>query len=156
VHPEQLTREDRQLLEDAKEVIRKRYRPGTGRKSQSVGTALRTDAGNTYTGVSLTADTPRASVCAEPIAVGRAITAGDADFDTIVAVKHAPGEDPRAGDDSDTDGEAMVISACGVCRELIRDYDPTTQVVVSSDDGPVKVPVTGLLPGLEWRGDTGE
>jgi cytidine deaminase len=152
-----LTDADWELIEAAKETIRDVYVPGTGPTSRSVGAALRTSSGAVYTGVNLTTATPRASVCAEPIAVGRAVTDGETAFDTIVAVKHALGADPRA--DADGDGavvadvgdDAVVISACGVCRELLRDYDPSTLVVVPGADGPEKVPVETLLPAVHWR-----
>lgn len=155
-----LTDADWALVERAKETIGDVYVPGTGRTSRSVGAALRTVSGAVYTGVSLTAATPRASVCAEPIAIGRAVTDGETAFDTIVAVKHAPNADPRtvadedgegAGVDADVGDGAAVISACGVCRELLRDYDPSTLVVVANEDGPMKVPVEDLLPSIHWR-----
>jgi len=149
----ELTAADRALIEKATAAIRDRYRPGVERTSRSVGAALRTDSGEVYTGVNLTAATPRASVCAEPIAVGAAVTAGDLDFGTIVSVKYSPETSLRASESmTEEDEEAVVISPCGVCRELIRDYDPTTEVIVDGDDGLLKLQIVDLLPDLRWRG----
>ena len=54
--------------------------------------------------------------------------------------------------------DAAVISACGVCREMLRDYDPDVDVIVDGEphgfDEPVKRPVTELLPEMRWRGGT--
>ena len=149
----ELTAVDQSLIETATAAIRDRYRPGVERTSRSVGAALRTDSGEVYTGVNLTAATPRASVCAEPIAVGAAVTAGDLDFETIVSVKYSPDTSLRASESMTENGaEAVVISPCGVCRELIRDYDPTTEVIVKENDGLTKIKVVDLLPELGWRG----
>lgn len=169
---EGLSAADRELIDAATDAIRKQYKPGLERTTRTVGAALRTESGEVYTGVNLTTATPRASVCAEPIAVGAAVTAGDVGFDTIVSVKYRPETDPRAteaaaeraggGEDNpertsemeraaDSDPEVVVISPCGVCRELIRDYDPSTRVVVAAEDGLATVPVTELLPSMVWR-----
>lgn len=174
MHGEPLTDRDRELVETAAETIARRYRPGTEARSRSVGAALRADSGRVYTGVNLVADVGRANVCAEPIAVGAAVTAGDESFDTIVAVKYAPAADPRTVDPGDgssagdapvdaatTDADPepsdyRVIAACGVCRELIRDYDPTTQVILPGADSPYKRPARKLLPDLDWRGPGGD
>jgi len=143
---------DIDLIERAVETIRPVYVPGSDPGARAVGAALRTESGAVYTGVNLTAATPRASVCAEPVAVGAAVTDGETAFDTIVAVLFRP----DAADQSEVDGgelfpDAAVISACGVCRELIRDYDPSTCVVVRTDDGLGKAPADELVPALAWR-----
>jgi cytidine deaminase len=146
---------DRDLIDAARRAIEGQYRPGRTRTAREVGAALRTRSGAVYTGVNLTADTPRASVCAEPIAVGRAVTDGEEAFDTVVAVLCAPGDNPEYDGDPDAAPEHRIISPCGVCRELIRDYDPGTRVVVHGEsygsEDPVAVPVTDLLPALSWR-----
>lgn len=147
-----LTTADRDLIETATTAIRERYKPGVERTSRSVGAALRTTAGEVYTGVSLNAATPRASVCAEPVAVGAAITAGDLNFDTIVSVKYGSEDVPGASEPTtDDSGEAVVISPCGVCRELIRDYDSATDAIVRDDGKVGRVVITDLLPSMEWR-----
>ncbi|MFB6295455.1 MAG: cytidine deaminase [Halobacteriales archaeon] len=155
---ERLTDEDRGLIDQATAVIERQYKPGKTRTSRTVGGALRTADGAVYTGVNLTADTPRASVCAEPIAVGAAIADGKTEFDTVVAVLYKPYNEPEFDGDESDPPETRIISACGVCRELLRDYDPDVRVIVRGEphgyDEPVKVPVTDLLPEMSWRGGT--
>jgi cytidine deaminase len=155
-----MTDADEELIRTARRTIERRYRPGTEARSRSVGAALRADSGEVYAAVNLVSDLGRASVCAEPIALGRAVTEGEESFETIVAVKYAPENDPRsvdAGDDSDSDTDTSyrVIAPCGVCRELLRDYDPTTAVVVPGEDGLVTRSIAELLPNLVWRGSDG-
>jgi cytidine deaminase len=155
---ERLNDEDRELIEKATAVIERQYKPGKTRTARTVGTALRTGEGTVYTGVNLTADTPRASVCAEPVALGAAVADGHTSFETVVAVLYEPANEPEFDGDENDPPERRVISACGVCREMLRDYDPTVDVIVRGNphgvDEPVKRSVTELLPELTWRGGT--
>jgi cytidine deaminase len=153
-----LTKNDRDLVRAATAAIKPRYKPGKRRTTRTVGAALRTADGSVYTGVNLTADTPRASVCAEPVALGAAIADGHTAFETVVAVLYEPSNEPEFEGDETDPPEQRVISACGVCREMLRDYDPDVDVIVNGEphgiDAPIKRPVTDLLPELSWRGGT--
>jgi cytidine deaminase len=155
MNPEQLDDRDRELVDRARQAIEGQYKPGQMRTAREVGAALRTRSGAVYTGVNLTADTPRASVCAEPVAVGKAVSDGETAFEAVVAVLYRPGDNPEYDGDPATAPETRIISACGVCRELLRDYDPETDVIVHGEsfgsETPLKVPVTDLLPALSWR-----
>jgi cytidine deaminase len=77
----------------------------------------------------------RLQVCAEAVALGRAILEGDGSIAVAVAVRH-----PKADEE---DREIAVVSPCGACREMIFDYAPEAFVIVP---GPVKLPVRALLP----------
>ena len=104
-----------------------------------IGAALQSDSGNVYTAVHLETDVGRAAVCAEPIAVGQAMMAGENGFDAVAAVKQsAQSETP------------VVVPPCGICRELLFDYDPSVTVVVPGRDGPVAVPIDMLIPGKPY------
>ena len=118
--------QDRELVEAAQALIRKRYKEPW----HSIGAALRTKSGKTFSAVHIEANVGRIAVCAEAIAIGMAATAGDTDIDTIVAVNP----------------EGNVVSPCGMCRELISDYSPNAKVIVPTDNGPAVVLVTELLP----------
>ncbi len=83
------------------------------------------------------------SVCAEPIALGRALLEGDGTVDAVVAVRHPKPEE--------TDREMAVVSPCGACRELILDHWPDALVILKDPGGLVpgglmKVPARSLLP----------
>jgi cytidine deaminase len=139
-----LTKEDRDLIEAAREAIRQRYRNDW----QEVGAALRTRDGRVVTGVNIDAYLGRMAVCAEPIAIVRAITeAGDKGIETIVAVRHPKPEDP--------DRTIKVVSPCGMCRETIYDYDAKARVIVPNGNSEEVVSIADLLPNKYTRGQAG-
>jgi cytidine deaminase len=139
-----LTERDRELIEAAREAIRSRYRNDW----QEVGAALRTRDGRIVTGVNIDAYLGRMAVCAEPIAIGRAITeSGDRGIETIVAVRH-----PKPGD---ADRSIKVVSPCGMCRETIYDYDARARVIVPDGHGEAVVTIAALLPNKYTRGQAG-
>ena len=131
---------DRALIETASEAIKQRYRYDW----QEVGAALRTRDGRIYSGVNLDAYLGRMAVCAEAVALGRAITeAGETGIETIVAVRHPEPTEPDQG--------IAVVSPCGSCRELIWDYDRNARVIVPGANGPVIVAIGDLLPNKYSR-----
>ncbi len=139
-----LSKADRDLIDAATAAIKQRYRDDW----QEVGAALRTRSGKIFTGVNLDAYLGRMAVCAEAVALGRAVVdLGDAGIDTIVAVRHPP---PRHKDQT-----IAVVSPCGACRELIFDYDPKARVIVPNGKSPAAVAISALLPNKYKRGEEG-
>ncbi len=139
-----LSKADRDLIDAAMAAIKQRYRDDW----QEVGAALRTRSGKIFTGVNLDAYLGRMAVCAEAVALGRAVVdLGDAGIDTIVAVRHPP---PRQKDQT-----IAVVSPCGACRELIFDYDPKARVIVPNGKSSAAVPISALLPNKYKRGEEG-
>src|SRR5208337_1501798 len=120
-----LNERDQELVAAAMQSITRRYKYDW----QEVGAALRTRDGRIYTGVNLDAYLGRMAVCAEAVALGRALTeVGETGIETIVAVRHPePQEADRA---------IAVVSPCGSCRELIWDYDRKARVIVPTANGP--------------------
>ena len=139
--PAALSKADRELIAAASAAIKARYRDDW----QEVGAALRTRSGKIFTGVNLDAYLGRMAVCAEAVALGRAVVEiGDEGIDTIVAVRQPP---PREKDQS-----IAVVSPCGACRELIFDYDRDARVIVPNGRSQVVVPIAELLPNKYSRG----
>jgi len=135
-----LSERDRELIAAASEAIKRRYRNDW----QEVGAALRTRDGRIYTGVNLDAYLGRMAVCAEAVALGRAVTdVGETGIETIVAVRHP--------DPLETNQAIAVVSPCGSCRELIWDYDRNARVIVPGADGPVIADIRELLPNKYSR-----
>jgi cytidine deaminase len=135
-----LSARDQELIVAAGEAIKRRYRNDW----QEVGAALRTRDGRIYTGVNLDAYLGRMAVCAEAVALGRAVTeTGETGIETIVAVRH-----PEPGD---KDQAIVVVSPCGSCRELIWDYDRNARVIVPGNNGPAVVGISELLPNKYSR-----
>src|SRR5882762_7264836 len=135
-----LSKADYELIEAASKAITARYRNDW----QEVGAAMRTRDGRIVTGVNLDAYLGRMAVCAEAVALGRAITdMGETGIDTIVAVRH-----PKP---TETDRDVAVVSPCGSCRELIWDYDRNARVIVPGDKGPTITSISDLLPNKYRR-----
>ena len=69
----------------------------------------------------------------------------DRGIETIVAVRH-----PKPGEP----GKIAVVSPCGICRELIHDYDAKARVIVpNSGRTPKVVKIGELLPNKYRRGN---
>ena len=135
-----LTERDRELVAAASDAIRRRYRNDW----QEVGAALRTRSGRIFAGVNLDAYLGRMAVCAEAVALGRALVdVGETGIETIVAVRH-----PMP---TETDQSIAVVSPCGACRELIWDYDRNARVIVPGAHGPTIIAIGDLLPNKYSR-----
>lgn len=128
---------DVELIRAATEAIMARYDPDW----HVVGAALRLKTGEIVTGVHLEASVGRMAICAEAVAIGRAVTErGSAQIETIVAVYH-PGS-----------GHPFVCAPCGMCRELIADYSADAVVLVPGDGGVTqRVSIADLLPSKYKR-----
>jgi cytidine deaminase len=128
---------DQALLDAALETMRLHYRPFW----HTVAAALRGQDGRIWTGLHLGATVGRLSICAEAVALGRAVMEGGR-IATVVAVRHPkPDEDDRT---------LAVVSPCGACREMVMDYAPDAWVIVPGAAGPFKLPARTLLP-LPYR-----
>ena len=135
-----LSERDQELIAAAAQAIKRRYKYDW----QEVGAALRTRAGRIYTGINLDAYLGRMAVCAEAVALGRAVTeTGETGIETIVAVRHP---EPQEADQAIT-----VVSPCGSCRELIWDYDRNARVIVPTGNGPALAAIGELLPNKYSR-----
>lgn len=132
--PLPLTAADHELVEAARAVLLRHYRPFW----HTVGAALRSRDGQIWTGVHLGATVGRLSICAEAIALGRAVMDGDGTIECAVAVRHPKPEEMAQ--------DIAVVSPCGACRENLTDYDPAALVIINTADGLRKVPVGALLP----------
>lgn len=126
--------EDQTLIASAGEMIKKRYEWGR----HHVGAALRTKTGEIFTAVHVESSLSRVTVCAEAMVIGKAISEGYKEFDTIVAVRHP--------DPDHADREIKVVSPCGMCRELIADYGEDCKVIVALEGVLSKVDIAELLP----------
>ena len=128
---EPLEAADEELIAAARAVMLRHYRPFW----HTVAAALRGRDGRIWTGVHLGATVGRLQVCAEAVALGRAILEGDGSVAVAVAVRH-----PKA---EEMEREIAVVSPCGACREIIFDYAPEAWIIVP---GPIKLPLRALLP----------
>lgn len=130
--------DDHELVAAARAVIEAHHKPFW----HTVAAAIRSRDGRIWTGVHLGATVGRLAICAEPIALGRAILEGDGTVATAVAVRHRKPEEGAGAPD--------IVSPCGACRELLMDYAPDALVIVPTKAGAAKRPARALLP-LPYR-----
>ncbi len=95
----------------------------------AVGAALRTKSGKTYTGCNVENASYGLTVCAERVAIWKAVSAGETDFEALALVTSNGG------------------SPCGACRQVMAEFAPQMPVVIADVDGGRQVmTVTELLP----------
>lgn len=117
---------DFELIEKAKSAIKTNY--DDVNYNHTVGAALRCKNKKIYVGVNVYS---LHGACAEQIALGSAITAGEREFTTIVAIN---GENMEA------------ISPCGNCRQILADYMPSCYVIIKVENKLVKIKAEELIP----------
>ncbi len=123
-----LTESDLELIKIGLECLEKNFDDGI--YYHTVGCALRCKNGNIYKGVNC--DGIHGS-CAEVVTIGTAYSAGEREFDTIVATH----EKAKNG----------VVPPCGNCRQIMFEYCPDIMVIVSDENGKlIKVKARDLLP----------
>ena len=128
----EITNEDRELIKLALETLEKNFDDGV--YNHTVGAAIRCKNGNVYSGVNC--DGVHGS-CAEYITMGIAFSAGEREFDTIVAVHDkAPN---------------CLLAPCGNCRQMLVEYCPDIKVILNNDNNEIiKVSIKDLLP-FAWK-----
>ncbi len=117
---------DFQLIEAARSILARRFDP----RWHSVGAAIRGKSGRIYTAVNLNAAfVGRVDVCAEAVAVGMAVAAGEKGLETVVAVQR--------GSRASRAPRGRLVAPCGVCREMLNDYAPKAMVLLPGPKGTV-------------------
>jgi cytidine deaminase len=116
------------LIDAATEVLRKNFHP----IRHTVGAAVLCDTGNIYTGINV--ESSGHGVCAEPIAIGAALSNGERRINAVVAV-------------CDRGDDCAVLSPCGNCRQMMLDYAPDADVVYVDAGKVIIKKAKDLLPG---------
>jgi len=131
--------EDLEVYQVAADIIRSRFKEGR----HHVGAAVRGGSGRIYAGVHLQAVVGEPAVCAEVIAIGNAMVAGEERITTCVAVRH-----PK---EREANGSLKILPPCGSCRDLIADYGGKDAWVLVETDGQVqKARISDLIPLRRW------
>lgn len=121
-----LNQEDEHLISIAKELINRNN--VFGELYCTVASVVKCRTGNIYKGINIRSNH---GYCAESIALGAALTAGDKEIETIVAISY----------------EGQVLSPCGTCRQLLYEYAKGCSVIMSIENGTlVKTNIENLLP----------
>jgi cytidine deaminase len=119
--------ERRALIDLANEARRRAYAPYS---NYPVGAALRTRSGRIFTGCNVESAAYPTSMCAERVAIFKAVSEGEKEFDVIAVVT------PNGG------------APCGGCRQVMAEFGVDTLVLVADGTGRLvqESTVAGLLP----------
>jgi cytidine deaminase len=123
-----LTQQEKQSLIDLANTARQRaYVPYSNYR---VGAALRTKSGRLYTGVNVENAAYPQTMCAERVAIFKAVSEGEMDFEVITVV-------------TDNGG-----SPCGGCRQVMAEFGLDTIVILAEANGKLvkETTVKELLP----------
>ncbi len=124
----QLTNEEKKLLIDlANQARRRAYVPYSNYR---VGSALRTKTGKVYTGVNVENAAYPTTMCAERVAIFKAVSDGELEFEAISVV-------------TDNGG-----SPCGACRQVLAEFGLDTIVLIANGKGELlkEMTIGELLP----------
>lgn len=108
--------EKQALIGQAIAATQNAYIPYSG---YAVGAALRTVAGDVYTGCNIENASYPATICAERTALVKAVSEGAREFDVIVVATRNGG------------------SPCGICRQMLFEFAPELQVIMVDFDGNI-------------------
>ena len=104
MHYEELSKQDLELIAEARDVIQKRKS-----KRSSVGAALRTSSDKVFCGVNIEIECSAPfSICAEYAAIGTMVSEDENEIQTIVAVS--------------SNRDYSVLPPCGKCRQFISEF----------------------------------
>jgi cytidine deaminase len=112
------------LIKVATKSLKKAYNPYSG---LSVGCALKTSSGKIYDGVNIENSVFGLTMCAERVAVFKAISDGNVDIEEIAVVAST----------------GKPAYPCGACRQVLLEFNPKTKIHVS--DGKILI-LLEILP----------
>ncbi len=116
------------LIESARLVREHAYVPYS---HFAVGAALRTKGGRIFTGCNVENLSFGLTICAERVAVGAAVAAGERDFEALAVV--ADSKEP--------------VTPCGACRQVLAEFSTTLPVCSANLEGAVyESSIAELLP----------
>ncbi len=100
------------LLEKALEAKKKSYSPYSNFK---VGAAVLTEKG-IYTGTNIENSSYSATICAERLAISKAISDGAKELSSILIV-----------------GDQDLTYPCGICRQVMAEFNPEMGIILAND-----------------------
>lgn len=104
-----------------------------------VGAAVQTASGRIYDGVNVESAAYPTSICAERVAVFKAVSEGERQLEAVAVV---------------TENGGM---PCGACRQVLSEFGPEALVLIANDQGQILQTSTikELLPGAFGPGNLG-
>jgi cytidine deaminase len=119
---------DAQLADAARTALERAYAPYSGFR---VGAAILGESGRVWTGSNIEIATSGVSLCAERVALAKAVSEGERRFVRLVLVA----EDPEP------------VTPCGVCRQTLQEFGAGMSVLMLGTDGlRIDVSLSDLIP----------
>ena len=117
-----------ELIDAAKAARELAYAPYSGFK---VGAALLTESGKIYTGCNVESASLGLSMCAERVAIFKAVSEGAGPLKAIAIVCSDPEK----------------CTPCGACRQLISEFGPNADLIIEKGEGEIEVSkIQDILP----------
>jgi len=117
-----------EVIKQAIEAMENAYAPYSKFK---VGAALLTKSGKIYTGCNIENSSYGASVCAERVAIFKAVSEGEHDFELLVVATKTEEPSPP----------------CGICRQVISEFSNDLPIMLVNDKGSIiETNINKLLP----------
>jgi len=107
------------------------YAPYSGFK---VSALLVTKSGEFYTGVNVENASYGGTVCAERVAIFKAVSEGEKDFDRIYLYV------------TDKNGKNPIVPPCGICRQVMSEFSMDMKVIMVGKNNIKTNTVKELLP----------
>lgn len=104
------------LIEQARAATANAYIPYS---NYPVGAALLTATGKVYQGCNVENASYPVGICAERVALVKAVSEGERDFTALAVVTRNAG------------------SPCGMCRQMLYEFAPSLRVIIADFDGNV-------------------
>jgi cytidine deaminase len=114
------------LMDLAKDSIRYAYAPYSKFR---VGAALLMKDGSVYTGCNVENASYGLSICAERVAIAKAVSAGKRDLRAIAVI-----------------AEKSEVTPCGACRQFISEFGTDIDIIYIKDGHIVVKKIADLLP----------
>ena len=124
---------DQTLIAAARQARQNAYAPYSG---FAVGAALRTRSGRVFTGSNVENVSYGLTICAERVAVAKAVSEGERDLEAIAVVSEG------------------AVTPCGACRQVLAEFNPDLRVILADVEGdPREFRLSELLPEAFLPGD---
>ncbi|MEA1940492.1 MAG: cytidine deaminase [Candidatus Caldatribacteriota bacterium] len=125
----------KKLINKAKKARERAYTPYSKFK---VGAAVLSIDGKIFTGCNIESASFGLAICAERVAVFKAISEGSSKFEAIAVI-------------CDTD---KVCSPCGACRQVISEFGEGTLMIMANMNGDIEIKtIKELLPEAFGKND---
>ncbi|MFQ5676073.1 MAG: cytidine deaminase [bacterium] len=96
-----------------------------------VGAAILTKSGVTYSGCNIEVSSYGLTICAERVAIFKAISEGEREFDALAVIAKT----------------AEFCPPCGACRQVLMDYAPDLKIILLNSEGKSKeTTIADLFP----------